>query len=514
MIRQQTILIAQPIVADMVAKGESLFHSVGAIPKALNDVSYGALPYEPETAPLTIPEITSATTDHGDVMDAMSDRISDGVRTAFKQISLYLKPLSMDITQRVESCLDYDVSVPNLIFNRLSIKHLRLDQAFFDSPLYPSESGNNMMDYRLIEKSSLKFPGVIGELDYDQTREYLAVKNDTILQVLEEGNASNAFNTVVVNNLWERFFRDNGSMVDFTSFDIAKHDPAELFSLFVLVTKMKADSNPIWAATNVRLEDYDAWVSHIYHCLCAALVAMRQQYRLVAASNFPVLESNVKVDNTILKGSRVLTGNITVGCTAKSIAAFVEAIAGKDVSISEVVLGRAYLKLLGVPAGVDRVEGVPDIITNVDYFASVYASYSNSLKAAMGDRVEMSVRQAVEVSLNQFQSKHPEFESTVRSLNNDLDYRRLYTAVRQDVESMVQGLIHSCVRNQVSLSAFLAGSPLITQVGHTLGLTMASEILSETRVQAAGELSDVQQRENLTEAVVRVVTRLVVGSIR
>lgn len=503
MINQSTVFIAQPIVDDMLKSDLSLAAKTSKIVGGMNEVSYGAIPYQPETLPLTLPEVTRSNVQHSEQKELISSKLAEVIQMSFRQISHYLKPTMLSLTEKVMAAVDYDLNVSEIIYRNLDIQYRKLDLAFFGSIFYPETISNPTINYLSVPYDALRFPGKLEKSNDSDMYDLLKVNNADVMSVIDEYSPDLAFNRMVVGNGWGEVFKAgvNGG-INFT--DLADTCPCKVFSLYLLFSRLSGLDDPIPQAISVSLEDYRRWVNFICNCLEAALVNIRRNFKVLAGKNFQFLSSNVAVRKDIIAGCDVLKGSVTVGVTASAINDFKEA-AG-DTTLSEAILGKLIARYI------EKQDGADDLVADKVKLGGINDVYVNQLKIALGTSVKEKVIGAVAATLSDFRNKFPEFQDNINKLNNEYEYRKLIVALQPEIFTFVNQFVDSCVKNNVGIQQFISGSNLIPALGKVVGLGLAAEVLSEATVKNTDNISEARQRELLAEAVAKVLVRFIINN--
>lgn len=499
MINQSTILIAQPIAEELVANNKSLTSRVGKIIQGLNQESQAFVEYDLNTLPLTVPEVTMREGGHSPLMEGLSDGLAQLVGNSFTNISNYLIPLSKKLIDATATATDYESNVSDIIFRELCINYVKLDQPFFLSPFYPDGFAEGTVDFNSIPLADLRFKGTYAPSNEDALNELVKISNDDILEIINNYPPASLFKRIVVGGDWSELFGDSIGTVNFNKFVMT--DPGRLFSLYIAFSRLNANEEPIDGITGIELDDYRSWVQFVLNCLTYALVQVRNTFKVYAGSSFPVLSSDVKKSDAGVKGS------ITIGVTAKAIEEFS---ANPDTTtISEAIVGRAMVQTLDLNVSTDGF----DLVKNKAVFGDVFRTHQKALVESFSSKIRSSLVSQVEAVINSFQRENPQFLPFINQNVESVDeYNRLYSGVRSEADQFVNSFIEACIVRDVRAEEFVMGSHLVPAVAAKIGLGFAADILRESSVTGAGELSEASQREMLSGAVARVLVNYVINN--
>lgn len=496
MIKQSSVFIALPIAESLVGVNKTFADKSHPLIKGLSDCSYGLVPYTLDNLPLTLPEVTHEEMEHGLLLDEASTTLAESVRKSFQQISHYLKPFAKNLIEEIYKATDIDEDATRQIFDRLQIEYRKLDYGFFDSPFYPKEI-DSTIDYSKIPLKDLMLPDNTVDKDFTGFAEYIQAPNAEIKEIFEAYQPGWAFDKFIGNNNWADVFNIFNGYVDLTT--AGYKDPAPLFSLYVLFTKMKADENPAPFVKNIELHQYRGYVNRMHNFLTVALVFCSRYYQGLKLTPMPVLSLVGKMEMD--RGINLLRGKIVVGLTKKGLDLY--AAAAPEGSVSEALAGKAVAMI----ATKSDKAGL-NIVAGAEYFQEVFRNYLAGVTGSLNAKITESCRDAVENALIKFQNEHAELKDTVMGLNDKIEFRRLSHALQSDVDVFVGGYKSQVVANGVPLSKYVMGSDLVASLGNLMGMTFAADVLrTSSRLIGSGEITDVQKREALTEAVVKSLVK-------
>lgn len=497
MIKQSTILIAQPIAEKLIAEKKSLAKRAGGLIESLNSESWGPFPYLPEQAAVQIPEGTKANADHGWLLSEQSNGLSDAVNRCFSQITTYLKPFAKSLTNRIYEATDFDSDGVRVIYDSVNIQYSKLDDAFLNSILCPNELPTQAIDYSSIPLSGLKLPGELQGTTKEKWDEYLALKSGDYDYVFKEYSPWRFFLEFIQGNEWSDVFKTTSNTVDITSAGSGGSNLSALITGYFIFSRLKADDQPLEGLTGVDLATYRQYINRVHSYLTAGLVFAKRYYESLAPQGITIISSSLKkTKGGWLPNVELVTGNINIGITKAGLDKF--SAKYPDYAISEIIIGKAY-------GTVFQDGAVGNLVNDAEKFNTLFQTYKSEIINAVGLHLKNILFGVVNSELNKFQAANPSVVEKLPVKNGALPYQILSSSLEEEVQAFCVDYVVSVERRKIPADRFILGSALITEFAYKLGMNLAGDILRFSTLKVVGEFSEVRKRELLTEAVVKAL---------
>lgn len=504
MIKQSTVLMAQPLANIATQKGVDLHEKAGSIIQGLNETTAAIVSFTEDNIAVELPDYTKIVPTHSEVMDQASTAVADTIRGSMYVISQSIKPLLKEVESRIRNVLSADSST-EVILNKANIEMVNIEPAFLNSPFYPQEFGAAFRDTNTIRLDSL-LQGNYPRLSGAELVELISVDVPDLQPFFSNpSEVQNVYDALFVEKNWWTII--NGESISNGVANIT--NPANYrFSNFralviatLLLNRIAGQDDPIDGVTGVSLEDYRSSLSMARDVLKTMLFQFKVIWETRAAAGIVILDNDVsyKPDTGGMTGQLpMLQGSITVGYNRAVLEMFADS---NELSLSEYVLGFIYAK--------KRDYRVRDIITDKQTVVEAWREYRTDVTAALvANKGTVACKQFCQV-LDSLYTKEP--------------YKSIIEAFPEDVP--VAQRISARVANQIDLGMFFSQVSLLdsvirgdnallnTQLGVILAnafdCPIAAEILSENAKAPAGTKE--QQRKHLSGAIVKIILKRLFG---
>lgn len=492
MISLNSILVAQPIALSLQESEANIFDRSSDFVKSLCELSTGVESLTPENLATTIPQATDATSDHSIMQAQAIEKIAEGVNNSFLQIRQYLRPLDVAIREAISDYYAPDSGI-EAIHNAFYVTYVELEHPFYTSSLFPTATPSPSIDYNnysldMLSRYANKFPS----LNVEKMGDLLSSTSDEFMAMFEMEEMTRDYNNFISGGYWTELFPVvNGKL----KFDSPVMDVKCLVNLHILASRLNVSEDVIEGVTGMSLEDYRIFVHQLLNITIYALQRIRNTHQTLAQTDLPILK--LEVGEYDKNGT--FSGYMKVGLTDKAINAF----DSSDISLSEALIG--YTKAKKDANGTT----LPPLMDDLKTYADVYRAYVKDVSLRLAEGAESRVRRIVEEKVNEFQKTHSELQTNFESMNDDLPYRRLCTAISEDINRFMGGYLNNCIRGNMSTYEYLAKPAIAIAVAKKLGMTFSAHILENSIV--TSDMTLEQQRAKLAEATAEAIAALCLG---
>lgn len=347
MIRESSIALAEPIaVAGFNIKPSTII-------EGLNGESCGLGQFT-ENFRQEIVEVTgSEDSVHTDYMKEGSRRMAEILRTTLSNISEYGKPLAMAIAREASNCYSRN-ELKYLAQGSFQHRFINLDDAFFDSPLFPKEVKDTKFNYENINLDALKTLTFESPTKED-IHSFIGTSHADVVEAMRErdftmGDAAHALGNF--ESLASMFVKAPNGNFDFTK--VKTMDSEKLIKAYILLTRMYANSDdiPSWFK-NGELARYREYVNLLWNGMTVYLLKLKQMVLSMRARKLVLVDHHTAGLTELRKGAegRIIKADVTCYYTTEAM----EKIMGSDSSMSEVLLGYYWEKVQGNPVALTEL---------------------------------------------------------------------------------------------------------------------------------------------------------------
>ncbi|AGB07134.1 hypothetical protein [Vibrio phage VP4B] len=460
--------------------------------QALVNVSTGTAPLTPDNLVSEVPAATEAGSDHGLMQQQAIEHIANGVRNAFQQIRQYIRPLDSAITEGVQDFYS-PTSAITAVHNNFYISYVELENPFFVSPLFPETVPSKVWDYQNFEVRHLtehanKFP----RMELNQIEDLLHTTSEELSHFLDVEVAQSAYNYYVAAGEWAGLFpaKEKHLVLDRDA------DLPTLIQLYIVLSRLDVEETVLEGVQDMTLDAYRAYIKTALNVVIYALQRNRQYCGDLAKQILPIIKEEIGATRAEYG---TVSGSIRVGLTERAI----ELVEENNTSLSEVLIGYAVARASNKDANhVPPLDAIPEYLEK-------YNEYLNGVKAEIISKAVKHVTRVAETKINEFQKQHEELGDIIAKFNDDLPYRRLSTAVANEISTWAHRYRDQVINGDKEDKVFLSHPTIAIAVAKKLGMTFAAEILSRSVV--TSDMTLEQRRDKLAEAVGECVAGLCLG---
>ena len=145
MIPQNTILVVTPIAMEADQRNLILSEGSSDIIKGLNDTTASLGGFTPDNIATELPDYTKLVPEHTEVMDMVSTKLAEIIRSSLYVISKYVKPILKEADKEIARNLNVQ-NVVDLSFDYLNVKMVNMEPDFLNSPFCPTELPNTLKE--------------------------------------------------------------------------------------------------------------------------------------------------------------------------------------------------------------------------------------------------------------------------------------------------------------------------------------------------------------------------------
>lgn len=461
MISKNTVFAMTPIALALNEKQINLEDKVHDFLIGLSTQSTGGVVLTDGNVADELPKATVVGSDHHFLQDKAAELLADGVKRAFLQIRQFIKPFDESLKSAI-----YENYVEDPIYklhSKYRIYFYDIWSPFFDSPMFPESQPNQIFDYTdfpidKLKEVKNKFPS-FGEEEFKEKIQS-KLKGD-ILDFIDADVLYDVYRNQIVSCYWDNLFTTKVADVRNAtkSFDT-------WIALYALVGRLIADEDPLEGVVGLTLDQYNQFL-HAVHDLCiAALQQLRRAGDVIRPSKI-----HVTVDIRKERDSLVVSES-ALGCSAGITEEGVAFADSKDGTLSEAIIG--YL------ISWEKVGGNKALTSVVDGWEEYVEIYRSALKDMEQEQAALGttkIRSVVIDKVNEFQKTHPEFRTFILGLNDDIEYRRLSTAMEGPINAYTHEILEKVYRSGDDLEAFLSRGTLSVKLCRFLKMDLAADIL-------------------------------------
>lgn len=509
MIRQSSLALGELIaVTNPVVKPTEII-------QGLNGVSQGLHAYSENFRQEIIAATSGDETEHTAVLDTASDRLAEIIRGAMENISAYGKPLALAIGKNAQVCYSKE-QLRSIAGEHFKHQFVWLDDPFFDSPVYPKEVKDKSFTYTNISLDVLK--GLTFEYPTEeQVMEFVNSSHADVVEILRQRDCSvtaAAFCLTDLEALHDWFVTNREGNFDFTR--VKMLDSERVLKAYVILTKMYASDGPVPWLKAGSLEDYRVFVNLLWNGMTTYLLHLRNvviNYRdaqLVVVDDGPVRLVDGK--SRTEPGVKMLEANTKVYYTD----AVLEAITGKNCSMSEVVLGYYWDRLT---SGQSRSS--TDMLKNPEVFQAKANEYYNYVNEKLSTHAASRFVQTGLVTILEFISTNENIMHRLHEIRGETgemlsswvrdtftqELERCFIELNGSGVDFASGLVAEGEEG-VSISDVVMSSRIVPQFLRALRCNLAADLLEDTFVTQAQEDNVADQRQRLAVSVINLIVKL------
>lgn len=513
MIRASSVAIAEAIAvavnSDTPVKAKDLV-------AGLNEQSYGSAAYGADFRD-EIVRVTGHTTAHTAVQEATSDALAATIRGAFDTIKNYGVPFAKALSAEIGMLYTSD-RLQQLAFSQLRYNYVNVDDPFFDSAIYPTDVKNTSLEFTSISLDALKRL----EFSYvseDDVKEFVNTQHPDVVEIMENSDfdASRAANSITDWYELCQLFVNKNEVFNFGQ--IKSLEINRLLKMYVVLTKMYAQEDPVKWLTKGTLADYRQFVNLLWNGMTRYLLVLKQvanayKQRVVAYAEIePVTLADHQ--HSDYSGARFISGNVQIFYTNQALSVLEDS----GVSFNEWLVALQYARFNKVQ--LEQVATLADAAVVKRWAGEYYKSIDTALSAKAK---AMFVKTAAARALK-FLGETPLLNERIRAVcpqgvliqdwfenSMGLEYEKAYYAVSKALAAHTDdgATLDSGVGDGVVIHALMGGS-LVPVFLRALKCNLAAEIVEATYVSV--ELTDdiVAKRQRLHKSLIKLIVNNSIG---
>ena len=518
MIRSSSLALAEAIAVahnwDTPIKAKPLI-------AGLNEVSFGSAGYTPAFR-TEIPQVTGETSSHSQILDATSDRLAEVIRGGFDMIKDFGVPYAKALASELSLLYTSD-RLHWLSFSRLSYNYVNVDDPFFGSQIYPTEVKNSSLDFSNI---SLE---VMTRLQFDypsleDVKAYVNTSHPDVVEILgsDEFDLARAAGSIGdLYNLTE-IFHCNNSVFNFSTIKCLEIN--RLLKMYVVLTKMVTDENPVKWLAGGKLSDYREFVNLLWNGMTRYLISLKQiatayKSRTVAVSELDVVRL-ADHSNSDYEGAKFISGSVQIFYTTQAL----ETLEQHGISFNEWLIAIQFARFNKVDLNPVTMLSSPEVVK--EWAGAYYKSIDSALTA----KAKTLFIKAASVRSVKFLLETPKLSARVAELCNGKfmveewfsakiagEYEKAYYAVSTALAAREQrsGGGALAVETEVHgdslvLQALMAGG-LVPAFLRAVNCNLAADIVEATYVSVEAQEDTATKRQRLHGALIKLIVRHSLG---
>lgn len=498
MITKSSLSIAEAIA---VANNSDTPIQPKSLIMGLNEVSHSSVQYGDDFRKELL-TVTGNNQEHTAILDVTSSKIAEAVRDSLDMVAVYGVPMAKALANGV-SVVYNRKSLETLAYSLLDHKFINVDDPFFDSPIFPTEVKNKVLNFSAIDMS------VLNKLAFDYSSdkdilEYANSDHPDIKEILNDTEYTLGAAFCLLTDLGElqSKFNQTGGVIDFTK--VKCLDINLLMKAYVIITKMYVSEEPAPWVSKGSLENYREYVSLMWNGLSAYLINLKEIVSIYKARGITISEINpvglAKHSVADYADANFLKGKSVIYFTDKALEA--------GISLSELVIAYYWAKVNGKSIDPNVLLGEASAVKELaeDYYSSIDKQLKLKARDVFISTANISVVKFImerELLLERFKKLMPEGALIPQWLMEKLgdEYERTYYSVCEasDTNGIVNDKEPSPVFNGVM------SSKLVPCFLRTMGCNMAASIVEATYVSGENQQTVQEQREALHEAIIKAV---------
>ena len=511
MISKNSVIISESLVMNL---GGSLHDRVGDIPRGLDELSYGAVPYGQDYRNEIVQE-TSGDTQHSDLMELASTKIAVGIRKAFQQIKDYAIPFTDAFCRSIEDEVFMgERSVQARATQNFNVNFFCVDNDFFISPLYPTEVKNKQLTYSSTDLSLLEHVKFEVNWSEEQFKSWLGINNRELLNVIANSEESlfcvfdELFNLDCLRN---RFSTTDGKIFDFTK--VKTFDLSFVFNAWIILSKMYASDEPMPLLKNGSLDHYRQVVSLMWNGLTQYLISLKRTRDVYANSGVTVIDrSAVKLaykELPVVNGAVVSYQHLEGDCTVLYSTGFLTTLESQSITLMDWVVARYYGRLR------DGEKVYETELTSKDRVSGLLANFYRVIRDACQRSLSSTINKKLEICFRTFIKANPtlllpeDVKVKQPGLTPDAYYWDKFEEELDgsNIGGLIAGRVSDSGMGKVDLCDLLDSLPLKDKVLRTIGCPLAARIMAGTRTTYGmeGQNDTAEKRKKLHLSVIRAI---------
>ena len=517
MIRSSSIALAEAIA---VAHNSDTPIKTKPLIVGLNELSFASAEYT-QAFRTEIPKVTGENAAHSQILDATSDRLAAVIRGGFDMIKDFGVPYAKALASELSLLYTSD-RLQYLSFSRLTYSYVNVDDPFFDSQIYPTEVKNTSLDF---SKISLEASGRL-QFDYpslEDVKAYINTSHPDVVEILsnDEYDLSRAAGSI--GDIYElsTLFHEKAGVFDFST--IKSLEINRLLKMYVVLTKMVTDENPVkWLASG-KLSDYREYVNLLWNGMTRYLISLKQianayKSRTVAIGELEAVRLADHANNDY-EGAKFISGKVQIFYTTQAL----ETLEQHGISFNEWLVAIKFAKFNKVDLDPAATLSAPQVVKEWA------GAYYKSIDTALGTKAKSLFIKAASMRSLKFLLETPKLQDRVGELCNGkfmveewfagkigAEYEKAYYAVSAALAAREQrGGGELAVETEVAgdsivLQALMAGG-LVPTFLRAVNCNLAADIVEATYVSVETQEDTAAKRQRLHGALIKLMVRHSLG---
>lgn len=510
MISAKSIALAESIAVNC----DGLIKSSQII-KGLGEVSHGSFPYT-EQFREEIVHATQNTTDHTAIVGASSDALALAVRNAFAMVKDFGVPYAKTLSREL-SVLYTPARLNEVSGSLLKYSFVNVEEPYFESPIYPTEVKNTALNtsgisLKVLDRLEFGYPSM------DEVREYLDVSHPDLEELIsaKSWGMSDAFSDLTSRGTLAGLFHQSEDVFNFTV--LKSLEIGRLLRMYVLLTKMYSDDDPVKWLSKGNLADYREYVSVLWNGMTRYLISLKQvagayKARVIAFNEVKPLRLESPADQH-LSMAKIISGEVLVFYTREAL----EKVNKQGYGFPDWFQALAFARFNGTE--LNSVE----LLGNGALIKEWVERYRSSINSVLLRHAETEFIRSAKNVTAKYLLETPLLNERVREISGDNqtvdhwlmsaignEFPKAYFAVaaavgKNDVGDCV-AIDNPLAVDETVLNALL-GCSLVPAFLRAINCGMAADIVEETFVSTTGAESIASKRERLHIALLKVLSRI------
>lgn len=516
MISRSSIALAEAIA---VAHNSDTPIKVKNLIVGLNEQSYGSAAYSPAFRD-EIAQVTANTTSHTQIMEATSERLAAVIRGGFDMIKDFGVPFAKTLARELSVLYTSD-NLQSLAFSRLSYNFVNVDDPFFDSQIYPTEVKNSALDFSKITLEALDRL----EFNYaspEEIKEYVNTAHPDVVEILsnEEFDLSRAANAVTDIYELNNIFSVSNNIFNFAV--IKSLEINKLLKMYVVLTKMVTDENPVKWLRAGSLADYREYVNLLWNGMTRYLISLKQiamayKSRVVAIGEIePIRLADHPVKD--YAGTKFMSGSVQIFYTNQALNQLEE----HGISFKEWLVAVTFARF-------NKVDINPAAaLTNPTFVKEWAGAYYKSIDSSLSGKAKQLFIKAAREGALKFLLETPKLKDRVGQLCNGKfmvdewfaakigdEYEKAYYAVSRALAARAPDSDYELAaegdHDTLVLQALMAGG-LVPAFLRAVECNLAADIVEMTYVSVETQEDTAAKRQRLHAALIKLIVKHSIGA--
>ncbi|EBV8434056.1 hypothetical protein AVA65_07385 [Salmonella enterica subsp. enterica serovar Minnesota] len=504
MITKNSVILAEPIV---LAESKPLVNNSSDIVKGLMELSYGAMPYTGNYRN----EIVENTTDNGhtEVVEDVSTRLAEAIRGTFSQISTFGMGFAKTLAGELGNLEDH-ARIIDSATAALTVRFVNLDNDFLISTLYPAGPKNVQFNYDAIDLSVLDRLQFNKDMCEELAKSYIDIQHPDIVRVMkdEECATEAAFYNIMSMDALRDIFAHTGSRFNFL--EVKSYQLPLLFKMYIILSKMYTNEDPIKSLVGGSLTDYREYVSLLWNGLSAYLAKLKITVNVLRSRGIALHQNKTVRLNPVKRHFELtnsafdfteLHGDVTVFYTKPAV----DALTSSNYCLRDFVIGRLLCNLQGD-------SNVPDTaLLSGSKLGEVIDKFMSFIRNGLLERRREVVEFMFERAVNQFVMSNETLRTHVAAMDEDgFNAEKIIVRMNDGFKNGYQLAVFIDSHPEMSHLDAVMSSGIVTRFLRAIDCTLAADIIASTTYQSEHD-DVVEKRKRLHAALIKVLVNKLMG---